>query len=261
MILYNQIGLTYNSTRSADQRILKTLHDLLEPKSGERYLDIGCGTGNYTKELSRMGLTMYGVDPSDEMLKKALASEVSVEWKQGTAEAIPYPDNYFAGGIATLTLHHWKDPRKAFQEIARVIKSGGTFVLFSTFPEQMKNYWLNHYFPVMMYDSTVQMADKDKILSLIEGSELRLESTHPFYIDNSLTDHFLFTGKHRPEIYFDETIRSGISSFAALSRKEEVEKGLLQLQSDLISGRFEEVKRQFKDDTGDYVFIRFKSKK
>ena len=54
---------------------------------------------------------------------------------------------------------------------------------------------------------------------------------------HDLQDHFLYCGKHRPELYFDPAIRAGISSFADLCEPEEVTEGLARLRADLDAGR------------------------
>lgn len=46
--IYDTIGKTYDSTRQADPEITQKLLELLCPIVGGKYLDIGCGSGNYT---------------------------------------------------------------------------------------------------------------------------------------------------------------------------------------------------------------------
>ena len=77
-------------------------------------------------------------------------------------------------------------------------------------------------------------------------------------IKDDLEDKFLYIGKNNPKIYFDSTIRNGISSFADLANKEEIEKGLNSLKNDLITGDSYNVKSNFKDNKGDYLFIKIK---
>ena len=76
-------------------------------RKGRFYLDIGCGTGNYTIDLNARGLKFYGVDPSSKMLEEAMFKSQKIKWLEGTAESISVEDKIFAGAIAVLTLHHW----------------------------------------------------------------------------------------------------------------------------------------------------------
>ncbi|GAB5408435.1 MAG: hypothetical protein BalsKO_08000 [Balneolaceae bacterium] len=71
---YNQIGIDYNLTRKADTYLTEQHLKHLQPNVNEIYLDIGCGTGNYTNEFQKRGFQFIGIDPSIEMLEKAKQS-------------------------------------------------------------------------------------------------------------------------------------------------------------------------------------------
>ena len=75
---YAKIGGHYNRTRKADKFLIERIYHHLAPMDGGRYLDIGCGTGNYTIALSEKGLNFIGVDPSREMLRQAEAGKKEI---------------------------------------------------------------------------------------------------------------------------------------------------------------------------------------
>ncbi len=252
---YNKIGIGYNSTRRADPFLTERILDLLQPKNGRLYLDIGCGTGNYTIVLTIKGLKFIGIDPSEQMLNKAKSRNQEIIWLKGTAEQIPADNKVFDGIIATLTIHHWTDLKKAFIEINRVLSDNGRVVFFTSTPEQMKGYWLNHYFQKMLYSSILQMPSLADIEEAIEQTELEITNIEKYFIKDDLQDCFLFVGKNNPERYFDETIRQGISSFSSLANIEEVKQGLLKLRNDIDSQAFNKIKDQYENELGDYLFI------
>ena len=71
---YDKIGIGYDSTRKADSYLTQKMFSFLcTGQSNSQYLDVGCGTGNYTTALHQMGLNFIGIEPSDEMLRKAKA--------------------------------------------------------------------------------------------------------------------------------------------------------------------------------------------
>jgi len=253
--LYDVIGLDYNSTRQADPHLVERLYHLLSPKTGGSYLDIGCGTGNYTIALAEKGIHFCGVEPSERMLGLARSRSSYVDWQNGTAENIPADDDSFAGGIATLTIHHWADLHKAFTEIYRVLKQNARLVIFTAMPEQMRGYWLNHYFPKMLADSIIQMPSFESVKTAAVAAGFLISGTEKYFIPDDLQDHFLYAGKNRPELYFDESVRAGISSFSALSNAVEVATGLEQLQGDIEFNRFDAIKAGYDNDHGDYLFI------
>ena len=71
--LYDNIGVHYDSTRRADPHLTERLAHNLALRPGGRYLDIACGTGNYTHSLAEKGGDWYGVDVSSGMLRRAQA--------------------------------------------------------------------------------------------------------------------------------------------------------------------------------------------
>ncbi|HEX3385799.1 MAG TPA: class I SAM-dependent methyltransferase, partial [Mucilaginibacter sp.] len=101
--LYDDIGRGYNTTRQADAYLTGRLYYHLLPKDGAVYLDVGCGTGNYTTALANKGLDFQGIEPSEEMLGIARLRSSDVKWFTGKAENIPAEDALFDGAIATLT--------------------------------------------------------------------------------------------------------------------------------------------------------------
>ena len=252
---YDKIGLGYNTTRQADPYLLKRIYSLLSPVSSGRYLDIGCGTGNYTIPLSERGLNFTGVDPSEVMLNEAKSKSRKVEWISGTVEDIPFADNTFDGAIATLTVHHWNNMEQGFRELYRVLKPAGRLVIFTSSPEQMESYWLNHYFPDVMKLSIEKMPSVQLVVDSLTCAGMKLLDQEIYAVRDDLVDLFLQSGKNRPEIYFDENVRKGISTFASLATAEEMNSGLEKLRYDLDHDLFQDIKMKYESDVGDYLFL------
>lgn len=134
-VKYNTIGKAYNVTRKADPYLLKRLYFHLNPTKSGMYLEIGCGSGNYTSKLHQLGVSIIGIDPSIEMLQKARNNNSNIEYQLGKAEKIKLPDSSMDGVVAFLTIHHWTSLELGFQEIGRVLKPGGRLVTFHSTPE------------------------------------------------------------------------------------------------------------------------------
>jgi ubiquinone/menaquinone biosynthesis C-methylase UbiE len=111
---------------------------LASPLPGESVLDVGCGTGTLAIAAKRaIGPTgsVYGIDPSPEMIARARAKAkkrgLDVTFENAVAEALPFPDARFDIVLSTVMLHHL--PRKvrlqALGEIRRVLKPGGRVVI------------------------------------------------------------------------------------------------------------------------------------
>ncbi|MBC7920677.1 MAG: class I SAM-dependent methyltransferase [Ferruginibacter sp.] len=256
--LYNQIGIGYNQTRRADPYLVRQLRRLLAPAKARRYLDVGCGTGNYTYALASRDCAFTGVDPSQRMLDQAqtLPEDKAVGWLLGSAEALPAEDNFFSGAVATLTIHHWPSLDRGFREVSRVMEPGSPFVIFTALPAQMSGYWLNAYFPRLLAAAAGQMPDFAGIETALNGAGFQSVASEKYFVQPDLADLFLYAGKHQPTRYLDENVRSGISSFAALANQAEVENGLARLAHDIQTKAIEKAMRQYENDLGDYLFVR-----
>jgi ubiquinone/menaquinone biosynthesis C-methylase UbiE len=96
-------------------------------------LDVGCGTGKL------LGLAqgrfpearLVGVDAAIEMVRQAQASYPTgaIQFQQGMAEHLPFPDASFDLVFSTMTFHHWQDQGGGVAEIARVLTPGGRWLL------------------------------------------------------------------------------------------------------------------------------------
>ena len=94
---------------------------------GMSVLELGCGTGYFTRELARSGAEIVAIDVSPELLEIARAncSASSVRYEIQNAYDLSYPDAVFDSVVGSSVLHHL-EINEALREIYRVLKSGGT---------------------------------------------------------------------------------------------------------------------------------------
>jgi len=94
---------------------------------GQRVLDVACGTGALAREAHlRTGLTgsVVGLDPYGGMLVVAGELAPAIDWRQGTAESMPFPKASFDVVLSQFGLV-FMDPDKAIREMLRVLKPAG----------------------------------------------------------------------------------------------------------------------------------------
>lgn len=104
------------------------LIDATEIQPGHRVLDIACGTGVLARaaaaRVTRNG-AVIGLDPAPGMLAVAKRLAPEIEWRQGTAESLPFPDMSFDIAVSQFGLMFFADRRQAIREMLRVVNSGG----------------------------------------------------------------------------------------------------------------------------------------
>ena len=256
--VYNRVGVGYDAARSADPYIAGRLAFHVSPGSGPEltgsFLDVACGTGNYTISLSDAGGSWHGVDLSTRMVGAARRKTLSVNWCLARAETLPFADRSFQGAICTLALHHFSDLAPIFREIHRVLDRG-KLVLFTADPDQMRSYWLNEYFPESMLKSIEQMPELDRVIESLVNAGFASIDTEAYEVQSGLQDLFLYGGEHRPELYMDQNFRRGISTFSSLAVPGEVERGCGRLARDIESGRISEIINAHSGPGGDYLFV------
>ena len=103
----------------------KPLLDLLALTTGERILDLGCGDGALTLELTRHGCEVVGVDSSEEMV--AVARSVGIDARCMDGAALPF-SNEFDAVFSNATLHWISPPDAVVAGVWRALKPGGRFV-------------------------------------------------------------------------------------------------------------------------------------
>jgi ubiquinone/menaquinone biosynthesis C-methylase UbiE len=113
----------------------ETFLDWLAPKSGLRWLDVGCGNGAFTEMLVERfaPVSVEGIDPSEAQLAFARTRPSSrvAHFRQGDAMAIPFPDDTFDAAIMPLVIFFVSDPARAVAEMARVVCPGGLVTAYA----------------------------------------------------------------------------------------------------------------------------------
>jgi demethylmenaquinone methyltransferase / 2-methoxy-6-polyprenyl-1,4-benzoquinol methylase len=115
-----------------DPRWRRALIDAIDPRPGQRILDVATGTGLVARGLARRGASVVGLDQSEDMLagaKARLAEHPDLAEKitlvHGHAEQLPFADAEFDALTFTYLLRYVDDRGATMRELARVVKPGG----------------------------------------------------------------------------------------------------------------------------------------
>lgn len=117
----------YDMKHSFVSKYGNRLVELLDPKEGEKILDLGCGTGDLANTLYEYGVEVVGVDKSINMVKQAIHKYPHIQFMVQDATNLDY-HNEFDAVFSNATLH-WVQPAiQALHGIYQSLKQGGRFV-------------------------------------------------------------------------------------------------------------------------------------
>jgi trans-aconitate methyltransferase len=117
----------YESRHSFVWNLAADLVPLLDPRDGERILDLGCGTGQLTAKIAESGASVVGLDRSPEMIGQARQNYPYLEFKLADVESFVIPAQFDA--IFSNAVLHWiREPERVIQNVASCLRPGGRFV-------------------------------------------------------------------------------------------------------------------------------------
>jgi len=153
----------------------KCIHYIIKNITGQKILDIACGTGYLTKKIASLypDKTVIGIDFN---LKNCIKQKMpNLKFLKGSIFNIPYKDNYFDTVICAHTLEHLYNPKDAIAELRRVARKKLIIVL----PKQREyKYTFDlhlHYFPYK-YSLYIKLGiSKEALVSVLDGDYLIVE--------------------------------------------------------------------------------------
>jgi SAM-dependent methyltransferase len=110
-----------------------SIYELLPQPSGLT-LDVGCGEGRLTRELSARGYDVVGVDTSTALVDEARAAHPSGRYEVASIDALPFADGAVELAVCVNVLPHVHDLAAAAAELARVLAPGGAFLIGTIHP-------------------------------------------------------------------------------------------------------------------------------
>ncbi|MDV6011959.1 class I SAM-dependent methyltransferase [Haloechinothrix sp. LS1_15] len=197
-------------------------------------LDVGSGTGSYEPACR----AVYAVEPSETMIRQRPATAAPVV--RAMAEALPLRDDAVDATLAVLTVHHWPDWRRGLAELRRVAPLR---VVLAYDTRRHSEFWLVRDYVPEIAELELRRPSADDI-----AGELDAEPVTPLPVPADFTDGVFPAYWKRPGAYLSPQVRRGCSALAQAPAGA-VERGLVRLREDLLSGRWHERYRELLDLT------------
>lgn len=154
----------------------------LAPQSGERILDVACGTGFALARLAEMpfGLDLAGTDINLHMLSRSRLPS-TVDLVHADARHLPFADGRFDAVITLNALHYLDNPAIAIEEMARVIVPGGRLVVTD---------WCRDFFVMFLCEHWLRfrkrplgrVLESGELTALVENAGLRVDCVERFKV-------------------------------------------------------------------------------
>ncbi len=138
-LAFQIIGLPHIESRIRAKRIFSFI-----PKkgSGQKALDAGCGYGLHSLELQKRDFKVYSIDIDKQRIEFLKKETNGLNLSVGNLTKLPFPKESFDIIICSDVIEHIKGDKKAFSELARVLKKGGMLCLTTpSVSEQNSKNW------------------------------------------------------------------------------------------------------------------------
>lgn len=146
-------------------------------KNNKTALDVGCGTGIATKEISKFCESVIGTDKEEEMLERARDYAPNCKFIIAPAEQLPFENSSFDLLIVAQAFH-WFDQKKALKEFKRVLKNNGLLVIFRKCAKNGQKILPDFVWDVLPkyvnFDETIKNQDDFSYLSEVDFNKIDL---------------------------------------------------------------------------------------
>jgi len=136
--LWDRVARLYDLQRWLEKPALRVAIALADPRTDDRVLDVGTGTGALLRELAASGARpgrVVGIDASTRMLERTRSAELPGEWRleQADARKLPFGDESFSLVFASYLLNVLsdEDSTTVLREVHRVLVPGGRLVVIT----------------------------------------------------------------------------------------------------------------------------------
>lgn len=177
-----QAGSFASSAAIADDQLTRRFSEAIGANGEGIILDVACGPGIVTAALAEKAREVVALDLTPEMLSQARqrcskAGMENVTFREGSATDLPFAESSFDGVVTRLSIHHFEEPRRALDEMFRVLRPDGTLVVADVVSsENAEESALQNAIETLRDPSHVRMLAPSELLSLVESAGFRTDT-------------------------------------------------------------------------------------
>lgn len=234
------IHLRYRQSRQLPQKTmtlwLNTIARYVNQEGIKTIIDVGCGTGRFTKALAdQFSAKVYGIDPSSKMLMIAKQNIISpmIEFINGSAENIPLGDDIADMLFLSQVYHHIQDKGKAVFEFKRVVKRRSFLCIRTSTTDILDCYLYLRFFPEAREIDLANLPSRKEIQEFFrnKGFELRCHTIVNQIFAENLNKYFekiSLRGFSDIEAITDEEFQQGLSRLKKYCQEQKTEEPIFE---------------------------------
>ena len=164
---YDRLSSTYNARYEANY--LHEISETIAQIARGRALEVGCGTGRWLGDVSRIANLVVGVDASFGMLKQYRGE---VPLVNASANSLPFRGNSFDFILCVNALHHFDDKMGFIRDAAALLKPGGSLAVFGMDPRTIRTRYIYDYFETTRANDLARYPSFGEIVDWMSASGL-----------------------------------------------------------------------------------------
>jgi 2-polyprenyl-3-methyl-5-hydroxy-6-metoxy-1,4-benzoquinol methylase len=149
---------------------LSALMPLVEPRPGDRILDLGCAAGALTHFFSQQGATVTGIDSEPKAIEKARSLFPDLEFALADVSKLPQADHSIDKAVAGDLVEHLDSPtlNAMLRELRRVLVPGGTISIYTPNPKHLIERLKAHDFVLAQNPTHIGLRTSDQLVAALE---------------------------------------------------------------------------------------------
>jgi len=149
---------------------LSALMPVVDPRPGDRMLDLGCAAGALTHFFSQQGATVTGIDSEPKAIEKARSLFPDLEFALADVSKLPQADHSIDKAVAGDLVEHLDSPtlNAMLRELRRVLVPGGTISIYTPNPKHVIERLKAHDFVLAQNPTHIGLRTSDQLVAALE---------------------------------------------------------------------------------------------